>query len=86
MNELFFAARIILGGFFMYKGIRHFIGPGTEPRAGGIRAILFPGLNRGLTGLTLILGGLCFVFAFFPFYGIVWSGSIVTHNVKTLVV
>ncbi len=86
MNELFFVARIILGGFFMYKGVRYFISPGADPGTGGIRGMLLPGLNRWLTGLTLVLGGLCFVFALYPFCGVVWSGSFATHNMKALVV
>ena len=83
MDLLYLSARILFGGFFIYKGARHFMHRAQEPDDTGFFGIPLPGILWGLTGATLVLGGLCFVFGFHPFYGLVWSGSAFSHNAVT---
>jgi uncharacterized membrane protein YphA (DoxX/SURF4 family) len=80
MDLLLLAARILFGGFFIYKGARHFMHPANQTDDAGFFGIPLPGILWGLKGMTLVLGGLCFVFGYHPFYGLAWVGSAFSHN------
>ena len=68
------------GGYFVYKGIRHFMNHYRPLDGGNGRWASIPSILWGMTGVTLVVGGLCFVFGWYPFYGLVWSGSVVSHT------
>jgi hypothetical protein len=80
MALLYLAAKIMFGGFFIYKAVRHFMNPWTITDAEGIHGVSFPAIRWGMTGLTFLLCGLCFLFGYHPFYGLVWCGSALSQG------
>lgn len=63
--------RIILGGFFIYSGVNHFIGFGMMTQYVKMKGVPFPAIAQGATGLMLLSGGLSIVFGLYPSIGIV---------------
>lgn len=63
--------RIILGGYFIYNGVDHFIGFGMMTQYAKMKGVPFPAIAQGMTGLMLLLGGLSIVFGIYPSVGIV---------------
>lgn len=70
MNTLFLIGRIILGGFFIYSGVNHFIGFRMMTQYAKMKGVPFPAIAQGMAGLMLLLGGLSIVFGIYPFVGI----------------
>ena len=68
---LLIIGRIILGGFFIYSGVNHFIGFAMMTQYAKMKGVPFPAFAQGMTGLMLLLGGLSIVFGIYPFVGIV---------------
>ena len=71
MNTFLLFGRIILGGFFVYSGVNHFIGFGAMAQYAKMKGVPFPAVAQGMTGLMVLLGGLSIVFGIYPFVGIV---------------
>lgn len=71
MDTLLLVGRIILGGFFIYSGVNHFIGFGMMTQYAKMKGVPFPATAQGITGLMLLLGGLSIVFGIYPFVGVV---------------
>lgn len=71
MNAFLLFGRIILGGFFIYSGVHHFIGFGMMTQYAKMKGVPFPAIAQGLTGLMLLFGGLSIVVGIYPFVGIV---------------
>jgi uncharacterized membrane protein YphA (DoxX/SURF4 family) len=71
MNTLLLLGRIILGGFFIYSGVNHFIGFETMTQYAKMKGVPFPAIAQGMTGLMLLLGGLSIMFGIYPFVGII---------------
>ena len=70
MDTLFLIGRIILGGFFIYSGLNHFLGFGMMANYTKMKGIPLPQLAVAITGLMLILGGLSMVLGAYPKIGI----------------
>jgi uncharacterized membrane protein YphA (DoxX/SURF4 family) len=68
---LLIIGRIILGGYFIYNGVNHFIGFGMMTQYAKMKGVPFPAIAQGMTGLMLLLGGLSIVFGIYPTVGIV---------------
>ncbi len=71
MNTLVLIGRFILGGFFVYSGVNHFIGFQMMSQYAKMKGVPFPAVAQGLTGLMLLIGGLSIVFGIYPLVGIV---------------
>ena len=71
MDTLLLIGRIILGGFFIYSGVNHFIGFGMMTQYAKMKGAPFPAIAQGMTGLMLLLGGLSIVLGIYPFVSIV---------------
>jgi putative oxidoreductase len=71
MNTLFLIGRIIFGGYFIYKGIYHFIGFGMMTQYAKMKGVPYPAIAQGMAGLMLLLGGLSIMFGIYPSVGIV---------------
>jgi uncharacterized membrane protein YphA (DoxX/SURF4 family) len=71
MNTLLLIGRIILGGFFIYSGVNHFIGFGMMTQYAKMKGVPFPAIAQGLTGLMLLFGGVSILFGIYPYIGIV---------------
>jgi uncharacterized membrane protein YphA (DoxX/SURF4 family) len=71
MNTLVLIGRFILGGFFVYSGINHFMGFQMMSQYAKMKGVPFPAVAQGMTGLMLLLGGLSIVFGIYPLVGIV---------------
>ena len=70
MDTLFLIGRIILGGFFIYSGLNHFLGFGMMANYTKMKGVPLPQLAVAITGLMLILGGLSIVLGAYPKVGI----------------
>ena len=70
MDTLFLIGRIILGGFFIYSGLNHFLGFGMMANYTKMKGVPLPQLAVAITGLMLILGGLSIVLGAYPNVGI----------------
>ena len=83
---LLIVGRIILGGFFIYSGVNHFIGFRMMTQYAKMKGVPFPALAQGVTGLMLLLGGLSIMFGLYPSVGIVLlvaflvPASLMMHN------
>ncbi len=90
MNDLLLIGRIILGGFFVYSGINHFIGFGMMTQYAKMKGVPFPAIAQAVTGLMLLFGGLSIVFGIYPIVGIfllvafLVPVSLMMHNFWTL--
>ena len=71
MNTFLLFGRIILGGFFIYSGVNHFIKFGMMTQYAKMKGVPFPAVAQGVTGLMVLLGGLSIVFGIYPVAGIV---------------
>ncbi len=70
MNGLLLIGRIILGGFFIYSGINHFVGFGMMTQYAKMKGVPFPSVAQALTGLMLLFGGISIVLGIYPLVGI----------------
>jgi putative oxidoreductase len=68
---LLIIGRIILGGYFIYSGVNHFIGFGMMTQYAKMKGVPFPAFAQGTTGLMLLLGGSSILFGIYPSVGIV---------------
>ena len=57
MDSLLLIGRIILGGFFIYSGVNHFVGFGMMTQYAKMKGVPFPAVAQGATGLMLLLEG-----------------------------
>ena len=86
MNLFLLLGRIILGGFFIYSGVNHFIGFGMMTQYDKAKGVPLPAIAQGATGLMLLLGGLSVVLGLYPFVGIAFlvaflvPVSLMMHN------
>ena len=71
MNTILVIGRVILGGFFIYSGINHFVRFGMMTQYARTQGVPFPAIAQGMTGLMLLLGGVSIVFGIYPFIGLV---------------
>jgi uncharacterized membrane protein YphA (DoxX/SURF4 family) len=71
MNTFVLIGRFILGGFFVYSGVNHFIGFQMMSQYAKMKGVPFPAVAQAMTGLMLLFGGLSIVFGIYPFIGIV---------------
>lgn len=71
MNTILVIGRVILGGFFIYSGINHFVRFGMMTQYARTKGVPFPAIAQGMTGLMLLLGGVSIVFGIYPFIGLV---------------
>ncbi len=68
---LLIIGRIILGGFFIYSGVNHFIGFGMMTQYAKMKGVPFPAIAQGTTGLMLLCGGLSIMFGIYTSAGII---------------
>ena len=70
MDTLLLIGRIILGGFFIYSGVNHFIGFGMMTQFAKMKRVPFPAAARGVSGMMLLLGGVSILCGLYPTVGI----------------
>jgi putative oxidoreductase len=70
MDTLLLFGRIILGGFFIYSGVSHFVGFRMMTQYAKIKGVPFPAIAQGVTGLMLLLGGVSVLCGVYPAIGI----------------
>lgn len=70
MDSLFLIGRIILGGFFIYSGLNHFLGFGMMANYTKMKGVPLPQVAVIITGLMLLVGGLSIVLGAYPKVGI----------------
>ena len=70
MDALLLISRIIVGGFFVYSGINHFIGFAMMTQYAKMKGVPFPAVAQAVTGLMLLLGGLSIALGAYPIVGI----------------
>jgi len=61
MDTILFAARIMLGGFLIFRGVAQITKTGASSHFGSLVAYDFPAIVAGLMGVTLLLSGFCIV-------------------------
>jgi putative oxidoreductase len=71
MDMLLLIGRIILGGFFIYNGVNHFIRFGMMTQYVRRKGVPFPAMAQGITGLMLLMGGVSILTGLYPTVGIV---------------
>ena len=90
MDILLLIGRIILGGYFIYSGVNHFLGLTMMAQYAKMKGVPFPEIAIGLTGFMLVVGGLSVVFGIYPFWGLsllvcfLVPVSLMMHNFWTL--
>ncbi len=90
MDTLLLLSRIVLGGFFVYSGINHFIGFSMMTQFAKAKGVPFPAAAQGLTGAMLLLGGLSIMSGMYPVVGILLlvaflvPVSLMMHNFWTI--
>ena len=70
MDSLLLIGRIILGGFFIYSGVNHFVGFGMMTQYAKMKGVPFPAVAQGVTGMMLLLGGASVLCGVYPTVGI----------------
>lgn len=70
MDSLLLIGRIILGGFFIYSGVNHFVGFGMMTQYAKMKGVPFPAVAQGVTGMMLLLGGSSILCGVYPTVGI----------------
>jgi putative oxidoreductase len=70
MQTILLIGRIVLGGFFIYSGVNHFIGFGMMTHYAKMKGVPFPAIAQGTSGLMLLLGGLSIASGIYPVVGI----------------
>jgi putative oxidoreductase len=70
MDTLLLFGRIILGGFFIYSGVSHFVGFRMMTQYAKMKGVPFPAIAQGVTGLMLLLGGVSVLCGVYPAIGI----------------
>jgi putative oxidoreductase len=71
MNALLLVGRLILGGFFLFSGINHFLGFAMMTQYAKMKGVPFPAFAQGLTGVMLLAGGLSVLFGIYPIVGVI---------------
>ena len=70
MIVLFLVGRILLGGYFLYNGINHFLALGFMAQYAGSKGVPAPELAVLVSGLLLLVAGSSIVLGLFPKIGI----------------
>lgn len=70
MEALFIIGRIILGGYFIWGGVSHFLRLDSMSGYAKSRHIPAPKLSVALSGLMLLVGGLTILFNFYTVIGL----------------
>ncbi len=69
MEIVFLIGRIILGAYYIFNGMNHFMRLQMMKGYAASKGVPIPGLAVPFTGLMLILGGLSFISGFQPLIG-----------------
>lgn len=69
METAFFIGRIIFGAYFIFNGANHFMQFGMMTAYAKSKGVPIPPLAVALTGLMLLVGGLCIVVGIYPVLG-----------------
>jgi putative oxidoreductase len=70
MDSLLLIGRIILGGFFIYSAVNHFIGFGMMTQYAKMKGVPFPAVAQVLTGFMLLIGGVSILCGVYPTVGV----------------
>lgn len=70
MSVLFLVGRILLGGYFLYNGINHFLNLGGMAQYAGMKGVPAPELAVLGTGLLLLVAGASILLGLFPRIGL----------------
>jgi len=70
MDSLFFIGRVILGGYFIYSGINHFIRITMMSQYTKMKGVPMARAAVAISGLMLILGGLSVLLGAYPGLGV----------------
>jgi len=70
MKGAFFIGRIIVGAFYIYSGINHFLKFSALAEYAKSKGVLFPEVGIALTGLLLLAAGITFLLGVFPEIGV----------------
>lgn len=70
MEILHLIGRLIVGGFFIFNGLQHFMNLGMMKGYAGSEGVPAPGLAVPATGSMLVLGGLSVLLGLWPEAGL----------------
>ena len=70
MTVLFLVGRILLGGYFLYNGINHFLALGSMAQYASTKGVPAPELAVLGSGLLLLVAGASILLGLFPTVGI----------------
>jgi uncharacterized membrane protein YphA (DoxX/SURF4 family) len=70
MTGLFLAGRVLLGGYFLYSGINHFLNVGFMAQYAAAKGVPAPELAVMGSGLLLLLAGASILLGFYPTIGV----------------
>jgi uncharacterized membrane protein YphA (DoxX/SURF4 family) len=70
-TTILYLGRILLGGYFIFSGINHFMKIQMMSGYAQSKGAPLPKLSVGFTGLLLLIGGVSVVFDVYPVLGLV---------------
>jgi putative oxidoreductase len=70
MTAIFLVGRILLGGYYLYNGINHFMSVGFMAGYAGSKGVPAPEMAVLFSGLLLLVAGGCILLGFYPKVGV----------------
>ena len=70
MTAIFLVGRLLLGGYFLYSGINHFLNLSFMAGYAGSKGVPAPEVAVLFSGLLLIVAGACILLGFYPKLGV----------------
>ena len=70
MTALFLLGRTLLGGYFLYSGVNHFLNTGFMAQYAAGKGVPLPELAVLGTGVLLLIGGISILLGMLPMVGI----------------
>jgi putative oxidoreductase len=74
MTAIFVTGRILLGAFYLYNGINHFLNVSFMAGYAGSKGVPAPEVAVLFSGLLLIVAGACILLGFYPKLGVACAG------------
>lgn len=70
MRIVFFIGRLIVGGYYLYNGLNHFLKFGNMVQYTKYKEVPLPELAVIVSGLLLLTAGITFILGYFPEIGV----------------
>jgi uncharacterized membrane protein YphA (DoxX/SURF4 family) len=68
-TSLLFLGRVILGGYFLYNGLQHFMNHALMSSSAAAAGVPAPAMAVGFSGIMLVVGGLSLIAGYYPKIG-----------------